>query len=69
MVAKYPGLTGCMAAAVFIYTCECPLYRRLNELLRNRNRAELRGQPGQSFFPYIRLLFETSIKLIRLMKP
>lgn len=56
-IAKYPGLTSCMAAAIFIYTCECPLYHKLNELLRDRNRAELRGQPGKTFFPYIRLLF------------
>ena len=42
------------AAALWLYTCESALYRKLNELLRARNRAALMA----GFFPYLRLLLE-----------
>ena len=42
------------AAALWLYTCESPLYRTLNRLLRARTRAELMA----GFFPYLRLLLE-----------
>jgi hypothetical protein len=42
------------AAALWLYTCESPIYRILNRLLRERNRQELMA----GFFPYLRLMLE-----------
>ena len=42
------------AAAIYLFTCESPLYKELNRRLRERNRQALK----QGFFPYTRLLFE-----------
>ena len=53
-LAAAPKLTVDHAAALWLYTCESPLYRTLNRLLRARNRAELMA----GFFPYLRLLLE-----------
>ena len=53
-IAACPALTVDGAAAIYLFTCESPLYRQLNEKLRARNRAELK----QGFFPYTRLLYE-----------
>ena len=52
-IAAYPELTYDSAAAIYLFTCESPLYKQLNQKLRERNRAALKG-----FFPYTRLLFE-----------
>jgi hypothetical protein len=53
-LAAAPRLTLDHAVALWLYTCESPLYRTLNRLLRARNRAELMA----GFFPYLRLLLE-----------
>ena len=53
-LAAAPRLTLNQAVALWLYTCESPLYRTLNRLLRARNRAELMA----GFFPYLRLLLE-----------
>ena len=53
-LAAAPKLTVDHAAALWLYTCESALYRKLNELLRARNRAALMA----GFFPYLRLLLE-----------
>jgi hypothetical protein len=53
-LAAAPKLTLDQAVALWLYTCESPLYGTLNRLLRARNRAELRA----GFFPYLRLLLE-----------
>jgi hypothetical protein len=42
------------AAALWLYTCDSPIYKILNRLLRNRNRQELMA----GFFPYLRLMLE-----------
>ena len=53
-LAAAPRLTLNQAVALWLYTCESPLYRTLNRLLRARNRKELMA----GFFPYLRLLLE-----------
>ena len=40
-LAAAPALKPDHAAALWLYTCESPLYRRLNHLLRGRNRQDL----------------------------
>ena len=52
--AAYPRLTYDGAAAIYLFTCESPLYKELNRRLREQNRQELKD----GFFPYVRLLFE-----------
>ena len=58
-LAAAPKLTVDQAVALWLYTCESPLYRTLNRLLRARNRAELMA----GFFPYLRLLLEAFARL------
>ena len=41
-IAACPALTVDGAAAIYLFTCESPLYHQLNEKLRARNRAELK---------------------------
>ena len=41
-IAACPALTADGAAAIYLFTCESPLYHQLNEKLRARNRAELK---------------------------
>ena len=41
-IAACPTLTVDGAAAIYLFTCESPLYHQLNEKLRARNRAELK---------------------------
>ena len=53
-IALYPKLTYDGAAAIYLFTCESPLYRELNRRLRERDRKALKA----GFFPYTRLLFE-----------
>ena len=53
-IALYPKLTYDGAAAIYLFTCESPLYKELNRRLRERNRQALK----EGFFPYTRLLFE-----------
>ena len=53
-IATYPELTYDSAAAIYLFTCESPLYKQLNQNLRERNCAALKA----GFFPYTRLLFE-----------
>ena len=53
-IAAYPELTYDSAAAIYLFTCESPLYKQLNQNLRERNCAALKA----GFFPYTRLLFE-----------
>jgi hypothetical protein len=53
-LAAAPKLTPDQAKALWLYTCESPLYGTLNRLLRARNRAELKA----GFFPLLRLLLE-----------
>ena len=53
-LAAAPQLTLDQAVALWLYTCESPLYGTLNRLLRARNRAELMA----GFFPLLRLLLE-----------
>jgi hypothetical protein len=53
-LAAAPRLTLDQAVALWLYTCESPLYGTLNRLLRARNRAELMA----GFFPLLRLLLE-----------
>eukprot|EP01045_Picozoa_sp_COSAG04_P035782 COSAG04_NODE_8410_length_980_cov_0.979569_2_plen_105_part_00 len=46
------------AAAIYLFTCESPLYRQLNGKLRARNRAELKvitDQPTHTPLEAIRL--------------
>jgi hypothetical protein len=54
IIAAYPKLTYDGAAAIYLFTCESPLYKELNRRLRERNRQALKD----GFFPYVRLLFE-----------
>ena len=54
VIAAYPRLTYDSAGAIYLFTCDSPLYRELNEKLRERDRAALKT----GFFPYSRLLFE-----------
>ena len=58
-LAAAPQLTLDQAVALWLYTCESPLYGTLNRLLRARNRAELMA----GFFPYLRLLLEAFASL------
>ena len=53
-LATAPRLTADQAAAIWLYTCESPLCRELNRLLRSRDRKALLA----GFFPYLRLLLE-----------
>ena len=53
-IAACPSLTADGAGAIYLFTCESPLYRELNAKLRARDRAALK----EGFFPYARLLFE-----------
>lgn len=53
-IATYPKLTYDGAAAIYMFTCESPLYKELNRRLRQRDRHALKD----GFFPYTRLLFE-----------
>jgi hypothetical protein len=53
-LAAAPRLNPNHAAVLWLYTCESALYKTLNQLLRARNRAELKA----GFFPYLRLLLE-----------
>ena len=41
-LAKYPKLTLDGACAIYLFTCESPLYRQLNQKLRKRNRTALK---------------------------
>eukprot|EP00966_Prymnesium_polylepis_P336102 7391425-Prymnesium_polylepis.2 len=59
-IAAVPGLAAEMAMAVWLYTCETDLYKKLNAALRNGDRAELMSH----YFPYIRLLLE-ALQLIK----
>lgn len=52
-IAKSAGVRADTAAAIYMYTCESPLYRKLNERLRARDRKVL-----LQYFPYLRLLLE-----------
>ena len=52
------GLTADEAAALTLYTMEGDFYRRLNELLRARERSGL-----QPFYPFLRLMLEARDKL------
>jgi hypothetical protein len=54
IIAAYPKLTYDGAAAIYLFTCESPLYKELNRRLRERDRQALKD----GFFPYARLLFE-----------
>ena len=54
------GLTADEAAALTLYTMEGAFYKRLNELLRARERAGL-----QPFYPFLRLMLEARDKLPR----
>ena len=54
IIAAYPKLTYDTAAAIYLFTCESPLYKKLNRKLRDRDRAALKS----GYFPYARLLFE-----------
>ena len=54
IIAAYPKLTYDGAAAIYLFTCESPLYRELNRRLRERDRQALKD----GFFPYARLLLE-----------
>jgi len=58
-LATAPRLKPDHAAVLWLYTCESQLYRKLNQLLRARNRAELKA----GFFPYLRLLLEAFARL------
>ena len=53
-LSKATKLTRDSAGAIWIYTCESPLYKELNRLLRARNRDELL----KGWFPFLRLLLE-----------
>ena len=53
-IALYPKLTYDGAAAIYLFTCESPLYKELNRRLRERDRQALKA----GFFPYTRLLLE-----------
>ena len=53
-IALYPKLTYDGAAAIYLFTCDSPLYKELNRRLRERNRQALK----EGFFPYTRLLLE-----------
>eukprot|EP00931_Biecheleriopsis_adriatica_P093730 TRINITY_DN6745_c0_g1_i7.p1 TRINITY_DN6745_c0_g1~~TRINITY_DN6745_c0_g1_i7.p1 ORF type:complete len:493 (-),score=88.72 TRINITY_DN6745_c0_g1_i7:40-1422(-) len=61
-MSRVVGLTLCMVAAIWMYTTESPLYHKLNEALRNRDRTTLKS----FYFPYLRLLL-TAIQKIRAM--
>ena len=54
IIAAYPKLTYDGAAAIYLLTCEAPLYKELNRRLWERNRQALK----EGFFPYTRLLLE-----------
>ena len=41
-LAKYPKLTLDGACAIYLFTCESPLYRQLNQKLRERDRTALK---------------------------
>lgn len=53
-IAAVAQLTPNGAGAIWLFTCESPLYHELNTKLRARDRKALR----QGFFPYLRLLLE-----------
>eukprot|EP01044_Picomonas_judraskeda_P006180 COSAG03_NODE_606_length_6737_cov_3.303163_11_plen_111_part_00 len=53
-IALCPKLSFDGAAAIYLFTCESPLYKELNRRLRARDRKALQ----EGFFPYARLLFE-----------
>ena len=63
-IAACPGLTTDGAGAIYLFTCESPLYKELNAKLRARDRAALK----EGFFPYARLLFEAH-QAMRSTKP
>ena len=47
-LAKYPKLTLDGACAIYLFTCESPLYRQLNKKLRERDRTALKvSRPAQ----------------------
>ena len=50
-IAACPGLTNDGAGAIYLFTCESPLYKELNAKLRARDRAALkvRSKSPQSF--------------------
>eukprot|EP00668_Euglena_longa_P035361 GGOE01045426.1.p1 GENE.GGOE01045426.1~~GGOE01045426.1.p1 ORF type:complete len:406 (+),score=102.49 GGOE01045426.1:258-1475(+) len=52
------SLTDNEIGAIFLYTCDTPLYRTLNQLLHQRNREELKPM-----FPYLKLLLTGLHKL------
>jgi hypothetical protein len=54
------GLDADEAGALTLYTFESELYRRLNDLLRQRDRQRLRP-----FFPYLKLMIDARRKLPR----
>ena len=58
LIAAVPGFTADCGAAVYMYTAESPLYRRLNAALRSADR-----QQAKPFFPYLRLLLTAMNKL------
>jgi hypothetical protein len=51
-ITDAPGMTSDRAAAVWLYTCESPMYRELNNALRSTDRTKLKTE----YFPYLRLL-------------
>ena len=53
-IAAAAPLSPAGAGAIWLYTCECALYRELNARLRDRDRQGLKA----GFFPYLRLLLE-----------
>ena len=50
-IAACPGLTTDGAGAIYLFTCESPLYKELNAKLRARDRAALkvRSESPQAF--------------------
>jgi hypothetical protein len=59
VIGNVAELTPDQAIAVWLYTCESPLYRELNRVLRAADRGVLRAQ----FFPYLRLLLSGLAKI------
>ena len=57
-LAKYPKLTLDGACAIYLFTCESPLYRQLNKKLRERDRAALKVHmsPRRQLLDHLRSL-------------
>ena len=45
-IAACPSLTADGAGAIYLFTCESPLYKELNAKLRARDRAALKVRPN-----------------------